>query len=257
MTWENSLVGRARRRGILLAILSVVAVQPAFGASTPAIAPDDESACGPRPQVDTTAGAVDYRLRFSDSVVRTVVGNLDQFHTAPAREAIKAGLFHGSAMHDISFELHHSPNHHEGLRLLLAYVDGGGKPLDLAPPVCFFLWARQFVPDDIVVLQLSAMYAWKHGKRDAAAGFFTQALALAPNSAELNYIAGLYYFEIGNHTAARERAWAAYAAGHPLPGLRNKLIHTGEWKEPPAAEIPALPSAAPDPQAPSDGNPSH
>jgi hypothetical protein len=63
-----------------------------------------------------------------------------------------------------------------------------------------------------------------------------QALAIDTGSAELHYIAGLYYVDIGDFASAREQAWAAYAAGYPLPGLHNRLAQAGEWKDPPDPE---------------------
>jgi len=41
----------------------------------------------------------------------------------------------------------------------------------------------------------------------------------------------LLYVELGKPEDALIKAKKAYALGHPLPGLRNKLIKLGVWKK--------------------------
>lgn len=48
-------------------------------------------------------------------------------------------------------------------------------------------------------------------------------------SGELKYNLGLILLEIGDVNGALEQAHIAYAAGYPLPGLKNKLKRLGRW----------------------------
>lgn len=48
-------------------------------------------------------------------------------------------------------------------------------------------------------------------------------------SGELKYNLGLILLEMGDVSGALEQAHIAYAAGYPLPGLKNKLKRLGRW----------------------------
>lgn len=55
--------------------------------------------------------------------------------------------------------------------------------------------------------------------------------ALKGESAEIHYNLGLVEIELGDLEAATSQAKRAYDLGHPLPGLKNKLIALGAWPE--------------------------
>ena len=57
------------------------------------------------------------------------------------------------------------------------------------------------------------------------------ALRIDAKSPEAHYNLGLLYFDAGRTDDALEHAVAAYDAGFPLPGLRNKLMSAGHWTE--------------------------
>jgi tetratricopeptide (TPR) repeat protein len=135
-------------------------------------------------------------------------------------------------MDDIDYTLRHSPNHHIALQQLAQYVLAGGRPYDFPAPDCFFAWAHGFAPDDAVVLQINGNFAWKRGDLQRAGELYQQALEIDPNSAELHYNLGLYYFAGANYEKALEHAWQAYGKGYPLPGLRRKLEQAGHWRNP-------------------------
>jgi tetratricopeptide (TPR) repeat protein len=228
---------RAALRDVTWSALSLAAMQVAF-AEPPR--PDPDVLCDTAPVMTEHDGALDYRLRFVDERVRSNVALLDKFHTWPARQALASGQRGPGVIGDLDFSLRHSPNHHEALKLLVDYDRAdGGKSYEYAPIPCYFEWARHFAPNDATVLGLNALYYWRHDLRRSAE-LFDAALALEPTSPELNYNAGLLYFELGNYARARRHAHAAYGGGFPLPGLRTRLQKAGEWAEPETAPSPAV-----------------
>jgi len=66
---------------------------------------------------------------------------------------------------------------------------------------------------------------------DDALEQYVIALASDPDSPDVNYNAGLLYFELEEYEMARKHAEKAYDSGYPLPALRNKLIAAGAWKD--------------------------
>jgi tetratricopeptide (TPR) repeat protein len=73
------------------------------------------------------------------------------------------------------------------------------------------------------------MYLARRGEPQAALEKYDRALELQPDSAEVNYNAGLAYFDVKKYERAKELATKAYSMGYPLPGLRNKLARVGHW----------------------------
>jgi tetratricopeptide (TPR) repeat protein len=58
--------------------------------------------------------------------------------------------------------------------------------------------------------------------------------AVEGRSVEIHYNLGLILLELGELDRAYEYASKAYAAGYPLPGLKERLKKAGAWKEPQA-----------------------
>jgi cytochrome c-type biogenesis protein CcmH/NrfG len=67
--------------------------------------------------------------------------------------------------------------------------------------------------------------------------WWQQALVVDPSNPEVHNSLGLIAFQNGDYAQARSHAWAAYAAGFPLPTLRDKLIAAGQRQEPPAETV--------------------
>ena len=186
--------------------------------------------CGPiRDANFQGGGAMDYRLRFSDSRVRDGIALVDRNHTDLARDEARSNPTNVSNLANLDFTLRYSPNHLDALRQLIAYTKAGGKFLKFDPLDCYLEWARQFAPDDVSVLQIEAVYLWKAGDLDQAEQLFLQALRAEPNSVELHYNAGLYYLARKQYGKAQEHARFAYDNDYPLPGLRNGLKRAGQW----------------------------
>jgi tetratricopeptide (TPR) repeat protein len=182
--------------------------------------------CGPVRYVDT--GTVDYRLKDSDVKVKKAVWDLDHFHTSiAAAEMQSTKPYAGKVVDNLDFALRHSPNHHEALSLLIRW-DLAGRPLLGFPGArCSLDWARQFAPDDATIYLYGGNYFWKAKDPARARAWYERAVELAPESAEAHYNYGLFLVEQGDFAAARNHARAAYAAGFPLPGLKDKLAKAG------------------------------
>ncbi len=96
---------------------------------------------------------------------------------------------------------------------------------------CWFERAIKFRADDAAVRAIYAIYLVKAGRIEMALGQYKVAIELKPDSADAQYGIGLVYAKMGNYDLAYEHAVKAYELGYPLPGLRNRLIRAGAWKE--------------------------
>jgi hypothetical protein len=130
---------------------------------------------------------------------------------------------------DLDYTLRAFPNHHRALNSVGRYALRGGKFVSESIPTadCFFERAVAFAPDDQVVRALYGNYLFKRKKNGEAKAQYDEALRLAPESAEINYNAGLFYLAIGDVARARELAKVAYDQGYPLLGLKTKLESAG------------------------------
>ncbi len=71
----------------------------------------------------------------------------------------------------------------------------------------------------------------RSGKKSEAVAKLEQAASLDQTNANIQYNLGLAYFDVANYEASLESAKRAYAAGFPLPGLRDKLKRVGKWRD--------------------------
>jgi tetratricopeptide (TPR) repeat protein len=131
----------------------------------------------------------------------------------------------GSLAHDLGYTLRAFPNHHAALDSASRYELKGGRmsDQDIKGAECFFKRAIAFRPDDETVRMLYANHLVKRKKNVEAREQYFKALELAPESAEVNYNAGLFFLAEGDVVRAKELATIAYQHGYPLPGLRNKI----------------------------------
>jgi tetratricopeptide (TPR) repeat protein len=200
---------------------------------------DDEteaSLCGPLRDVRTSAGHIDYRLKDSSPVVQKGVDDLDHYHVNLAVDELKTGSHYRSIKDNLDFALRHSPNHQVALQTLVRYDREGGKTWDFPETKCYLYWAQIFAPDDWAVWIVGGYYFWAKNNIARAERWYRQALELNPDSADAHYNLGLLYVQLSEYDKALVHAHAAYAAGYPLPGLRNKLERAGKWKDAPPAD---------------------
>lgn len=197
-------------------LLPVVCVSLAMSASLWA---QEVPGCG---VLQNAYGPYDYRDPVNK---RDHLPIVESFHFTQEVEGLQRGRS-GSVYSDLRYTLHAFPNHHRALAAIARFALNGGQiPHDDAMPTfdCYFLRAIAFTPDDAAVRVIYANYLFKRGERDKAREQYEVALRLEPASIEINYVAGLFFVDIGDLTRARQLAAVAYGGGYPLPGLKKKL----------------------------------
>lgn len=139
----------------------------------------------------------------------------------------------GELVRDIDYTLRAFPNHHRALHAMSSLQLRSN--FRVTPPIrtadCYFLRALRFKPEDSTVRMLYGIYLHKRGRFDEAIQFYNEALAAVPDDIETHYNLGLLYCDIKDFPSAKIHAQKAYAAGYPLPGLRNRLIKAGAWNK--------------------------
>jgi tetratricopeptide (TPR) repeat protein len=135
---------------------------------------------------------------------------------------------------DIEYTLQAFPNHHRALVSISKYefeIQGAAEQLLEATygVECYFQRAVAFKPNDSVVHLIYATYLHRKGYFDRAEKQYNEAIALNPASAEAHYNLGLLYVDRNKLSLAVKHGHKAYELGHPLMGLKNKLIKKGVW----------------------------
>ncbi|MBV6416808.1 MAG: hypothetical protein CMLOHMNK_01423 [Steroidobacteraceae bacterium] len=150
---------------------------------------------------------------------------VETFHFTPDVESLRHGST-GTVLDDLKYTLRAFPNHHRALSAIARYVIEGGRiPIDDSIPSvdCYFHRAIAFRPDDEAVHVIFANYLYKTGEREKAREQYEKALRLAPESIEINYVAGLFFVDTGELERAKQLAKVAYGGGYPLSGLKRKI----------------------------------
>lgn len=201
-----------------LALIATVAPAQSQDAST-ASCGDEASFVNPR----------DFRLRYSTSRLTGQFEDGKVNHLDPAMEWMDAGRFSEFELRHIDFLLQRWPNHYLALQALIRFERGGGRASPTKPAVCYFELAHMFAPKDANVLILQGIYFHGQNDEEMTERSWQEALAIDPDSADAHYNLGLLYFNTERFDASLHHATAAYNAGYPLPGLRNKLRRAGHW----------------------------
>jgi tetratricopeptide (TPR) repeat protein len=132
---------------------------------------------------------------------------------------------------DLNFILIHFPNHHPALRVMARYFLEGGKQMRFQSAECYFDRALRGYPDDVVVRQIYSMYLARKSRYPEAIEQLQEAARLSEGpSMELHYNLALLYADVKDYDRANEHAAIAYELGHPLTGLRDRLIREGQWR---------------------------
>lgn len=123
------------------------------------------------------------------------------------------------------------------VRALAAMEDLGIRHKTETPPGakmrvhCYFQRAVRFAPDDA---EVRALYGYYYARRKNIEGAKEQLQKAAEGDSQkssvLVYIA-FSYIEIKDYEKALVAAKQAYASGHSLPGLRNRLQKLGVWRD--------------------------
>jgi tetratricopeptide (TPR) repeat protein len=127
---------------------------------------------------------------------------------------------------DLSYTLLSIPNHHRALATL-SRLSITAKAVQLPsakyPTECYFDRAMRYAPTDAMVRATYGNYLSALGRTADALNMFQTAADLEPDNPTINYNLGLLYVKTKKYDKAEEYADKAYAAGFPLPGLRNQL----------------------------------
>jgi tetratricopeptide (TPR) repeat protein len=167
--------------------------------------------------------------------LQTRIRNIESNHMNQNVRSLRRGQSTASAAGDLRFVLAIVPNHSEALTLMLrmALRDRTDRLPETAPyPVeCWLHRATVFSPKDANALMIYGIYLGRRDKPVEAIAALEKANELRPDDSNISYNLGLMYFDRRDYAKSREFAKKAYAAGFPLPGLKNKLIQAGQWSE--------------------------
>ncbi|SFW29973.1 tetratricopeptide repeat protein [Nitrosovibrio sp. Nv17] len=202
-----------------LAALAVLA----FSASLHAAAPF----CG---GLENAYGPYDY---MDPDARQTKLPLVEQYHFTPNIENLVKGNS-GAIGGELDYTLRAFPNHHRALSTLvkLALRDKTIKPAGAKYSVeCYFDRAIRFKSNDAAVRTIYSNYLLKQGHTDKAIEQLGAAIELQPEDPTINYNIGLLYVQKKDYEQALIHAKKAYELGFPLPGLRNKLVEAGKWRE--------------------------
>ena len=210
-------------RRIWTAVFTFFVAMAAFPAAA------DELGCGPRQMGDF--GPFDYRDHSGDTIQKR--RRIEKFHFFADVSGLNETIGKQAIGSNLEFVLRYFPNHHRALQTLSRFAEKTGMP---RPPgmsfdiECWFARGEAMAPDDGMVPLLYGLYLLKKGNAKEAIDQFESARAVGGESLNLYYNLGLAYFDLKRYGESREMAEKAYALGHPLPGLRNKLERVGQWK---------------------------
>ncbi|MBK6737186.1 MAG: tetratricopeptide repeat protein [Haliea sp.] len=168
---------------------------------------------------------------------------VERAHFTPEVERLEHGNT-SEAINDIAYTIGAWPNHHRALYSAMRYrmvLWEWPEDAQIPPAECQLQRAIAFSPNDPVPYMMFGMLLHKAQKYDAALVSYQQANRLRPDDVLTLYNMGLTLVELKKYDEALQAAKTAYAAGIPLPGLKNKLIAAGQW---PGSEKPAKATAA-------------
>lgn len=165
---------------------------------------------------------------------------VESAHFTPKVESLRGGHSSITPGGDLNYLLRVFPNHPRGLMAMtkLAQKEKVDRPLGSDYTVaCWFERGERFRPDDANVKILHGFYLLSRGRAQQAVAKLESALQLAGENAGLHYNIGLAYFQMGDYERALQSAHRAYELRFELPGLRNKLMRVGKWRDLPAPAI--------------------
>ena len=208
-----------RLRRWLLPLLVIAAPQCALAL---------DAVCGD--PMNNGTGPWDYR--HTD---RKTIRMVENRHYTPEIRALQHGTSTKDLAVDVAYTLRVFPNHPHAL---LTMADWSLKT-HANPPrggqysvECWFQRGMYFRPDDGMVKAVYGIYLIKKHKPLEAIKQFETAIEQGQTGANVYYNLGLAYLDADEFDKALASAHRAYAAGFPLPGLRNRLQREGKWRDP-------------------------
>ncbi|CAA0123427.1 Uncharacterised protein [Halioglobus japonicus] len=174
-------------------------------------------------------GPYDYRRRAQFKEQLAVVENA---HFTPEVETLQSGNT-ATAINDIAYTIMAWPNHHRALHSAIKYrmMNTPWPEKATVPPAeCQLQRAMAFSPEDPIPYMMYGLLLHKSQQYEKALFAYKVAVKLQPNDVLMQYNMGLTLVELEQYEEAIQIANAVYAAGMPLPGLKNKLIAAGQWQ---------------------------
>ncbi|MCP5243631.1 MAG: tetratricopeptide repeat protein [Burkholderiales bacterium] len=171
---------------------------------------------------------------YTDPTKKEQLNVVERHHFDRNVENLISGLSGANIGGDLNYTLIAFPNHHRALNAMsrLSLKTKTSKPRGAKYSVlCFFDRAIRFRPRDAMVRTVFSNHLLKENKLDMALEQLQIAADLEPDNPTTNYNLGLLYLKKKNYEKALYHAKKAYAQNFPLPGLRNRLVAAGKWKE--------------------------
>lgn len=137
---------------------------------------------------------------------------------------------------DLDYTLRAFPNHHRALLSISRWERFQKRKIKGYLPrhfsaECYYKRAIVFAPNDDKVHLLFGIHLHKNKRFEAAENSYKIAISINSNLVEAYYNLGLTYIALKQPKKALIYAQKAYELGYPLPGLKNKLVKSGHWKE--------------------------
>lgn len=219
----------------IVLVAALIAISLQFG-SPRASAATNPAATFECPEVDMAE--LKSRIDYYEALVRDVsptrrLKTVENYHFNSDVRNLERGQTTTHAGGDLVYILKIFPNHVGALDALarLAVKERTERPLGLKHPVrCYLEHAVLFKPDDAKARVIYGIHLAKFGHDDKAIENLEAAEKTEPDNANVVYNLGLLYFDKKDYQRSLAYAKRAYALGFPLPGLKNKLIRAGVWK---------------------------
>lgn len=186
-------------------------------------------------QTGSEIGVWDYYVAGSSPDASRALLNLEANHIGPGIERMARRDYVG-AVADFTFILKAFPNHPRVLSMLSEVCDVKWK----GPRCDMEGWLQRALDINPSASQTHVIYGLhfqRLGRRGDAIASYERAIELNPRSQNAHYNLALIYIDQKQFDLANLHAQAAYALGHPLPGLRDMLTKAGRWKVLPADEV--------------------
>ncbi len=184
-----------------------------------------EGACG---SLNNAYGPFDYRTERG-----ATLNVVERFHFTPQVEALIKG-HSGYLGGDLDYTLRAFPNHHRALLSVMKLAQKTPGPRDMSMNYsfeCYFERAIRFQPDDPIPRMIYATFLGKQGRLADAKGQLKDASKFTDGNPFTYYNIGMVYADLKQYDEALDMAHQAYALGFQLPGLRDRLIAVGQWKD--------------------------
>jgi tetratricopeptide (TPR) repeat protein len=176
-------------------------------------------------------GPLDYRTASQSD--RTLV---EGHHFTPKVEALKSGQ-EAFLANDLDYTLRAFPNHPRALLAMVKY--GEREKTEKFPSIgysveCYIDRGIRMASNDPMPHLIYAIYLRSHKRFPEMREQLDEAERLqgdSPTSFDIDYNAGLLYFDLKDYDKSVAAAQRAYAMGAPFPGLQNKLKSVGKWPD--------------------------